>query len=86
MKAMKNRAVERLERAAAVNRERDASDREAGLAAPPDCPPDEVMRTAIAGLETALTMEDWDIVAEVADILASATNYYPWKRKKYVEK
>jgi hypothetical protein len=74
--------IKRLDRAAKTNRERDAMDVKAGFARPHACPPDLVMRTAVMALECALTMEDWDVVAEAADILAAATNFYPWRKMK----
>jgi hypothetical protein len=67
-----------LARAAKTSLERDAMVRLAGFAALSDCPPDLIVRTAILALECGLKTNDWNCVAEAADMLAKMAGYYPW--------
>jgi hypothetical protein len=72
-------ARERLERAARTNLARDAVERQSGFTAPTDCGDTTLMRTAICALQAGLEEQDWDCVAEAADMLAKRTNYFPWR-------
>jgi hypothetical protein len=53
-----------LEKARAVNAERDVIDRANGDAAPIDCPPDVFLRTVITALVTGLEGRRKDNIAE----------------------
>jgi hypothetical protein len=67
-----------IERAEATNRERDALERSAGLAAPPDFPLDLLVRTAISALEAGLRENNWDCVAEATAMLGDRMEFRPW--------
>jgi hypothetical protein len=69
----------RLARAAQTNLQRDAMERQVGFAAASDCDDALLVRTAITALHAGLETEDWDCVAEAADMLAKKTNFYPWR-------
>lgn len=74
-------ARELLENAERTNKERDQIERDAGLAALSDCPPDMVTRTAITALCAGIQMRDWDCVAEATCMLADITDFRPWSQQ-----
>jgi hypothetical protein len=69
-----------LHEAEQTNERNDWIEREAGLAAPPDCPSDCLLRTVVNALECGLIMNDWKAVAEGTAMLAKYLHYYPWKK------
>jgi hypothetical protein len=70
---------ELLTRAERTNRARDALEREHGFGAVSDQPADLIIRIVIIALEAGIQSDDWDCVAEAAEMLAKLANYYPWK-------
>jgi hypothetical protein len=79
--APRSRAIELLDRAEKTNRRRDATEREAGFGAASDGEANEIVRTAICALECGLATEDWNCVAEAADMLEKMSGYHPWRHK-----